>query len=337
MSFFRLVSIEHFKMWKRLSTRILFIMVLLMAVGCTVLANYSYNQNNPHHTAVTDVANWKQTEQTTVQSAKAAIKAAEKSSGVASKMLIGSEKLQLAEAQYRLKHNIAPKTGQTSVWGWMEKMETKAVISDYPAYITIIALFAVIFVSACVAGEYTEGTMKMMISRPFSRSEILTSKLAVSAVYALEMFAAFLIVEFLGLGITLGFGDMGAKALLWTGSQILYLAAPVKLLALYGLDFLSVLFYVIFALLLSVLFRSRSLATGISIFMLLIGGSIFMLLIVFFGWAKYIPFGLTTYSLFLIDGSLLPGVDLGFALLVSGLYAAAFLIASYFVFQKRDI
>lgn len=337
MNLFKLISIEHFKMWKRFSVRIMCLLVIAAAIGYCGLAKYVDNRNNPKHTAVTDVSDWREQAEQQVKVLPAAIKGYQNSKSIEAKMLIGYNQMQLAEARYRLAHNIAPKTGSTSVWGWMIKLETGANISDYPAFVTLIALCAVIFVTACIAGEFTEGTMKMMISRPFARGEILSAKLAASVLYMLELFGIFIVILFLGLGILFGFGDLGAKDLLWTGNQLLYVPAVVKLLALYGLNLLSLLFYIIFAFFLSTLFRSRSLATGVSIFVLLIGNGICLILLMFFNWAKYIAFGLSPFTLFLTNGNILPDITLGFSLILCGIYAAAFLVAGYFTFLKRDI
>lgn len=337
MRFLKLVGIENFKMWKRLSVRIMLILMVVLAILVCGLSKYVDNRDNPKHTAVTDVANWKEQAQQEVAADTAAIQAAEKSKSAVSKMEMDSTKMDLAEANYRLAHNIAPKTGQTSVWGRMISVDKSGGINGYPMSIAIITLFSLIYIAACIAGEFTEGTMKMMIARPYNRAQILTAKLASTILYALTLLGAFAVVEFIGTGVLLGFGNLGAKDLFWTGSSVLYIPTIVKLLAVYGLNMLTLLFYVIFALFLSTLFRSRSLVTGTALFMLLIGSGICLVLAVFFDWVKYIAFGISTFAQYVLKGSMIPGATLGFALVVCGIYAAVFLAGGYALFLKRDI
>ncbi|MFT8887666.1 MAG: ABC transporter permease subunit [Ethanoligenens sp.] len=337
MGFLKLVGIENFKMWKRISVRIMLLLMVVLAILLCGLSKYVENKDNPKHTAVTDVANWKEKTQQEVTAYTAVVQAAEKSKNTIDKMSLDSNKINLAEAKYRLVHNIPPKTGLTSVWGWMIKMEDSGSVSGYPMSIAVITLFSLIFVAASVAGEFTEGTMKMMIARPYSRAQILTAKLASTILYALTLLGVFAVVQFIGMGILFGFGDLGAKELFWTGSSVVNIPAVVKLLAVYGLDMLTMLFYVIFGLFLSTLFRSRSLVTGAALFMLLIGSGICMTLAIFFDWVRYIAFGISTFAQYVLRGSLIPGATLGFALAVCGIYTAVFLAGGYFSFLKRDI
>lgn len=337
MRFLKLVGIENFKMWKRLSVRIMLILIVVLALLFCGLSKYVDNQENPKHTAVTDVANWKAQTQQEVASYTAAVQAAEKSKSLVDKMMLDSNKINLAEAKYRLAHNVPPKTGPTSVWDRMIRMEKSGSINGYPMSIAIITLFALIYIAGCVAGEFTEGTMKMMIARPYSRAQILTAKLVSTILYALTLLGVFAAVQFIGTGVLLGFGDLGAKDLFWTGSAMVYIPAVVKLLAIYGLNMLTLLFYVIFGLFLSTLFRSRSLVTGTALFMLLIGSGICIILAVFFGWVKYIAFGISTFARYAMTGSTIPGATLGLALVVCGIYAAVFLVGGYTLFLKRDV
>lgn len=337
MRLLKLVGIENFKMWKRLSVRIMLILMVVLAVLFCGLSKYVDNRDNPKHTAVTDVMNWKVQTQKEVEVDTVAVQAAEKSKSIIDKMGLDSNKIDLAEAKYRLAHNVPPKTGQTSVWGWMTRIEQSGSMNGYPTSIAIITLFSLIYIAACVAGEFTEGTMKMMIARPYSRAQILTAKLISTILYALTLLGVFAAVQFIGTGILVGFGDLGAKDLFWTGSAVAYIPAVVKLLAIYGLNMLTLIFYVIFALFLSTLFRSRSLVTGTALFILLIGSGICMMLAVFFDWVKYIAFGISTFAQYVIKGSAIPGATLGFALVICGIYAAVFLAGSYAFFTKRDI
>ena len=95
--------------------------------------------------------------------------------------------------------------------------------------------------------------------------------------------------------------------------------------------------YVILAFVLSAISRSRSIATGFSLFMLLAGANILQFIAIFFGWGKYLPFVTSNFAGFINIGSYIYGVTLGFALVISAIYSMIFCFVGYFVFQKRDI
>jgi ABC-2 type transport system permease protein len=133
------------------------------------------------------------------------------------------------------------------------------------------------------------------------------------------------------------FALISASSLLWTGGEIVLLPAVVKTLIVYGLDLLQVFVYVVLAFAISTISRSRAMATGISLFLLLVGGTVSELLASYFGWGKYILFGVSNFSSYILKGSVYPGTSLGFGLIVSLIYTLMFLIVSYFTLNKRDI
>lgn len=358
MNIFKLAAIENYKLWKRRSVRVLFVLMLALSVCYCAGAKYiDYVQTRAAQTdsasssAGTDSAtvsvtgsaadsasaqtmNWKQALQADIAAMQAQIKAAEKSSSRTDDVQIGPLKKQIAEAQYRIAHNLDSSKDTKSLWSWMTMMADNG---DVPSINYFIALFCVIFIATAVAGEFTEGTMKMAISRPFSRGQILTAKIMSSLLFLLVLTGVAFGVTFLGAGLLFGFKNMGATTLLWTGSQIVQVPQALNVLAYYGLNLLTTLFFMALALLLSSAFRSRSIATGFSIFMLFIGASLFRLLAIFFDWGKFTAFPVSGFSSFLSTGASLPGTSLGFALIVCGVYAAVFTAGSYLLFQKRDI
>ena len=130
---------------------------------------------------------------------------------------------------------------------------------------------------------------------------------------------------------------MSAKTLIWNGTSVAYIPGFLKALAIFGLDFLTVIFYTVFAFALSTATRSRSLATGFALFMILFGASLVQLAAIFFDWGKYLPFVATGFSNIVGSGSSIVGVTLSFAVISSMIYVVLMLIAGYAIFQKRDI
>ena len=341
--FLTLTLLENRKMWKRMSTKIMPLILVACVVGfCFLLKAVSgymekYESQQSGTVTQTVSGDWQDQLQAAITADQQQLDQLEGSG--ASKMAktqIGSLKKTIAEDQYRLDHDMDPAkdTGKNlSTWGHVVSVDTNM----NPNFGGIIAMFMIIVCSAAVAGEFSEGTMKMMISRPYHRWEILTAKLITTVVYGLMLFAGTFILTFVMMGLLFGFKGVGSTALFWTGGKIIAIPAVCQALIVYGLDFLTALVYTIFAFLLAAVTRSRAMAIGFSLFLLLVGGSLFQLLTIFFGWGRYVLFTVTNFSGFLLSGSPFAGTSLGFALILSLIYSAVFLFASYYVFAKRDI
>ena len=326
--FFTLVSIENTKLWKRLSTKImLIIMIVIIVVASSIFKYYNVSNNISNTTKVSE--NWKQDLQQNVTIQKSQLKVVENGTNKMAKITIGSIKMSIAESEYRINNNIKPESKE-SIWRKVTNFYTYG-------FGGIIALFLIISCSALIAGEFSEGTIKMMISRPYKRFEILTAKLITSILYGLVLLLTTFLLIFIMMGIYFGFNGIGSKEMLLAGNSIIYIPAVLKTIIVFSLDFLQVLVYVILAFTISVISRSRSIATGFSLFLLLVGSGIVQLLAIYFSWGKYLPLGMTEFAGFVTKGASVDGTTLGFALGLSAIYSIIFCFAGYFVFEKRDI
>jgi ABC-2 type transport system permease protein len=328
-NFFTLVSIENTKLWKRLSTKIMLIIMIVIIIVATGIVKYYNLSHNVSNTTKISV-NWNQNLQKDIGLKKIQLKQLEDGTYKPSKFLIGSTKKSIAEGEYRITNNIKPES-QNSIWTRVTKFDTEA------QYGLIIALLLIISCSALIAGEFSEGTMKMMISRPYKRFEILTAKLIVILLYGLVLLVTTFILNFILMGIFYGFNGMGTKEMMWTSTKIIYIPAVLKTIIIFCLDFLHVLVYVILAFAISVIFRSRSIATGFSLFFLLVGSGIMQTLAIYFSWGKYLPFGLSDFTAVVNTGACIEGTTLAFAIGVSAIYSIVFCVVGYWAFEKKDI
>jgi len=326
-SFFTLVSIENTKLWKRLSTKIMLIIMILIIIAATGIFKY-YTVSQKVADSIIVSENWKQELQKNVDLQKTQLKQAENDTNKGSKMMIGSIKKTIAEGEYRINNDIKPEA-KKSIW-----LRSSEIVGSFSQ---IIALMLIIACSALVAGEFSEGTMKMMVSRPYKRSEILTAKLLAIIIYGLVLLVTTFLINFIMLGILFGFDGMGTKEMFWTSNSIIYMPAALKTIIIFGLNFLTVLVYVILAFAISAVSRSRSIATGFSLFLLLVGSSIAQQLAIFFSWGKYLPFGLSNFSSYVTFGSAVEGTTLAYAIGLSAIYSIIFCFVGYLVFEKRDI
>lgn len=330
--FLTLISIESTKLWKRISSIIMLLIIVFIVIAATSMVRFvQYRDGVDVHAAPTVSESWKSDLSKEVEQQKAMLAQIEQGKdNRIERTQVGSLKMSIAEGQYRIDHDISSAT-PLSIWSRMISFNSQVGIAS------LIALLLMIACVASVAGEFSEGTVKMAISRPYKRYEILSAKLIASLLYGLTLLAVSALTNFIMYAIFYGVQGAGLKALFWTGENVLYIPAVLKLLALYGLDFLTIIFYVLLAFALSTITRSRSISTGFALFMLLVGGQIAMLVGIYFEWGKYVPFALTNFSSFVLDGSRIPNTGLPMALVISGIYALIMGVAGYMAFSKRDI
>lgn len=105
----------------------------------------------------------------------------------------------------------------------------------------------------------------------------------------------------------------------------------------YLLHSISLLMMSTMAFMISAVFRNSSLAVGISIFLLVMGGTVTNLLAMKFDWAKYILFANTDLTQYVDGMPLVSGMTMGFSIAVLAVYFIMFQVLAFGVFTKRDI
>ncbi len=316
------------KLWKRISAKVMIIIIVAIVILATGIFKYYTVSNNVSNTTTVS-ENWKPDLQKKVSAEKIQLKQLENSTSKLPVLQIGSTKKIIAEDEYRINNNVKPES-KINIWAGVMYIYSKG-------FNALIILFVVIACTASVAGEFSEGTMKMMIPRPYRRHEILSAKLIAIIIYGIALLATTFVLIFLFWGVFFGFHGINAKEMIWTSGSISYIPAALKSLVLLGLDFLQAIVFIIVAFAISAISRSRSIATGFSIFLVVIGSSIMASLAEFFTWGKYLPFATTSFATYITTGTIVVGTSLSFALIMSLLYSLVFCFLGYFVFQKRDI
>lgn len=209
---------------------------------------------------------------------------------------------------------------QPSNW---EVMRLESII-----LIVLITIFTAVKAADSVAGEFSWGTIKLLLIRPWSRASILLSKFLSLILFAIFFMAVAFVVTFIINVLFFGLSGSDEDGLNTT-------------LLLYLYQFISLVFVVSFAFMLSAAFRSGGLAIGLSVF-LLFGGTIInsILAVLDKPWVKFVPFlhiSLVSY----LDGGTGPlpnqPMTLGFSLSVLAAYFILFNVVSWLVFCKRDV
>jgi len=224
--------------------------------------------------------------------------------------------------QYRLDEKAAPISG------------TEEFIHDTYGFTTsFVTLLTVIVAAGIVASEFSQGTIKMLLSRPVNRWKILTSKfMAVGAFGLVLTFIAFVAGV---LAAVLFFDASGGTLLEVRDGQVTEVSLWGKTIWLNFLGYLDVLILASFAFAIGTVFRSSSLAIGISIFLMFTGSNITFFLAKY-DIVKYILFT-HTFTQVGTGEPFIPGISTGLAVTVMTAYFIVFLAISYLTFTKRDV
>jgi ABC-2 type transport system permease protein len=249
-------------------------------------------------------------------------KAALKTASILSKDIENSIKVD----QYSLDHNIQPSLNTT--WGLVKALS---------AIMLVVIILTCIEASDSVAGEFSSGTIKLLLIRPVTRAKILLSKYISSFLFALLLLAVLFATAFISSSFLYGFNDIGLPYL-HVGSNGNVEESPIiiHVLQTYGLNCVNLIMSVTIAFMISTVFRSSALAISISIVFLLLGTSLTQLLTQY-SWAKYILFANTDLTQHIEGRPFFAGMTMSFSLIVLLVYFVIFNAFSWGIFKKRDV
>ncbi|MCK9862247.1 ABC transporter permease [Paenibacillus sp. ATY16] len=215
----------------------------------------------------------------------------------------------------------------TSAWSMIM---TEVMISY-----TLITVFTIIIASSGVADEFTSGTIKLLLIRPWTRSKILLSKYIAVLLYALGMVIVMLLFTVVLNIILFDASDNAAADIvspLVSGSIAAYLVKYALL------KYVSLIVTTTLAFMLATVSRSGALAIGLSLFLILGVNSFTPLLAALkYKWADYILFIHLDLTQYLNDTPLRDGSTMGFSIAVLAVYYAIFVALAWYVFKKRDV
>lgn len=192
----------------------------------------------------------------------------------------------------------------------------------------LVFIFSVVIAADIVAGEFTWGTIKLLLIRPVGRSKVLLSKYIAVLLYMLGLLAL-LFVSSLAIGLIL-FGAAAPEGAPFTMSGVL---------KEYGFRIVDLTINVTFAFMISTVFRSSTLAISLAFIIMFASGSVMTALIALKKeWGKYMLFANTDLGVY-FGGRQPPfeGMTLGFSVTMLLLYYAVFLALAWTIFRKRDV
>lgn len=235
---------------------------------------------------------------------------------------------QIAINQYRIENDIPPSYVDYSMWSF---------IDESSLMITFVGLFVIIIASGIVANEYSRGTIKMLLVKPYKRWKILLSKYITVILSLLFLLAILFITAAITGALFFGLGDTSAVYLTYENGQVIEQSLLLYLIKLYVLSSVSTLLLATMAFMISAVFRTSGLAVGISIFLLLVGPIVTSNLANHFEWTKYTLFANTDLMQYLEGTVLIDGMTLEFSLVILAIHLILFLAISFYLFNNRDV
>lgn len=232
----------------------------------------------------------------------------------------------IATYDYQLEHDIRPEAG--TMWDG---------INDSAELVVLITLFTVIIAGDSLAGEFTTGTIKLLLIRPVNRLKILISKYLSMLKFGILLLLILFIVSILINGLLYKFGQMNLPLVsINNEGQIVERNMFTNLWKTYLLNGVSTIIFVTMAFMISSAFRSSTMAIGFSIFALF-AGSLVSELLQRYEWSKYLLFANIDLSQHLSGRPYQEGMTLTFSIIVLSTYFLIFNLVSWLVFTRRDV
>ncbi len=218
----------------------------------------------------------------------------------------------------------------TSMWD-VVMMETQILFM-------LVTIFSVVIAAGTVAEEFSTGTIKLLLIRPWTRSKILLSKY-ISVLLFLLLTTALLLGSVLLINWLCFSLFQSSEARASIEEELLMKDTPlVFILKTYGLQVISSIITVTMAFMLSTIFRNSGLAIGMALFLLLVVNNIMQLVsLLKYKWIDYILFTHLNLTQYLSGMPMREGMTLQFSLVVLACYWIVFIALTWLVFKKRDV
>ena len=232
----------------------------------------------------------------------------------------------IALNEYHLEKNIRTEVG--TMWDG---------VNGSASMIIVITVFTIIIAGDSLAGEFSSGTIKLLLIRPASRYKILVSKYISFLLFSMLLLLILFVISIAVNGILYGFGYMDLPLISMNAEgQIIERNMVLNLWKTYMLGGVSTVMYVTMAFMISSAFRSSAMAIGFSIGALF-AGNIVMEALQRFDWSKYLLFANTDLTQHLTGRPFQEGMTLSFSMGVLAVYFLVFNLISWLLFTRRDV
>lgn len=209
------------------------------------------------------------------------------------------------------------------------------------SYVVLIVLTLVILAGAIVSDEFSKGTIKLLLVRPYSRTKILLSKLIAVFVSMAIVTAFILFLQFIIGGFVFGFNTyhMNTMQFDFTQGNVISMNLLVYILLTFVAQ-LPVLFLIgMLAFALGTIFLSSPLAIALPIFGYM-GSEMINMVALQMGWdwIRYFVTPNWNFTQYLFGGlPFMEGTTPIFSLLICSIYFVIMIAILIIIFKKRNI
>ena len=207
------------------------------------------------------------------------------------------------------------------------------------SYGIFIIVFGIIIAGTIVSNEFQKGTIKLLLTRPYSRNKILLSKYIVSMLCIIMFVIVFVIAQYVVGGMVFGFDTFNISAVEYDLSTNNIVVMSTLKYSIYTI--LGVLPTYILISTLAFALGTITMNSGVSIAIPILGymvSSIINYYIQKIKWLKYFVTANWNLSVYQFGGKgLADGLNLWISIVICFIYLAIMVITSFIVFKKRDI
>lgn len=207
------------------------------------------------------------------------------------------------------------------------------------SYGIFIIVFGIIIAGTIVSNEFQKGTIKLLLTRPYSRNKILLSKYIVSMLCIIMFIIVFVIAQYIVGGIVFGFDTFNISAVeydLSTNNIVVMSALKYSIYTILGVLPIYILISTLaFAL------GTITMNSGVSIAIPILGYSVSSIINYYIQkikWLKYFVTANWNLSVYQFGGrGLADGLNLWISLGICFVYLIIMIVISFAIFKKRDI
>lgn len=306
-----LIRNENMKLYSQRSTQVMLLLLIIYVIISGIIVKIGSEQNTPNPDWKKDLTNYNQFLRDEIEK-KPDLKE--------------SYTKEITLNIYRINHNYAPKSDD-NIWDF---------VKDISGHITIASILTIIVAASIITNEYKWGTIKNLLIRPYSRTQILLSKYISILLFAILLYVMLFIISWFVGGILFGFQGLNQPFLLYDYGKIKEINMIVYVLIQYGLDGVSLVMMTTLAFMISSLFKNSNIAVGLSIFLLFAGNAISN----FFGQStitKYLLFTNLDLEGYFFGDPPISGATLQGSVVIILTYYLVFITLTWINFVKRDI
>lgn len=207
------------------------------------------------------------------------------------------------------------------------------------SYGIFIIVFGIIIAGTIISNEFQKGTIKLLLTRPYSRNKILLSKYIISMLCIIMFVIVFVIAQYVVGGIVFGFDIFNISAIEYDLNTNKIVVMSVLKYSIYTI--LGVLPTYILISTLAFALGTITMNSGVSIAIPILGYSVSSIINYYIqkiNWLKYFVTANWNLNVYQFGGKgLADRLNLWISIVICFIYLLIMIITSFIVFKKRDI